>query len=115
VFAPDLLDVYAELAAKGIQIELVVTREVLENMLELADCSPLKDQLKANLKLFVIEQNPKTVFTVTDYFFMVGLFRLDGSYDYSDELLSYSNDGIKWGRELFDHYVRASKEFDLRH
>ena len=115
VFAPDLLDVYAELAAKGIQIELVVTREVLENMLELADRSPLKDQLKANLRLFVIEQNPKTVFTVTDYFFMVGLFRLDGSYDYSDELLSYSNDGTKWGRELFDHYVRASKEFDLRH
>ena len=115
VFAPDLLDVYAELAAKGIQIELVVTREVLENMLELADRSPLKDQLKANLRLFVIEQNPKTVFTVTDYFFMVGLFRLDGSYDYSDELLSYSNDGIKWGRELFDHYVQASKEFDLRH
>jgi len=35
-----LLDVYAELAAKGIQIELVVTREVLENMLELADRSP---------------------------------------------------------------------------
>jgi len=115
VFAPDLLDVYAELAAKGIPIELVVTREVLENMLELADRSPLKDQLKANLRLFVIEQNPKTVFTVTDYFFMVGLFRLDGSYDYSDELLSYSNDGIKWGRELFDHYVQASKEFDLRH
>jgi predicted transcriptional regulator len=115
VFAPDLLDVYAELAAKGIQIELVVTREVLENMLELADRSPLKDQLKANLRLFVIEQNPKTVFTVTDYFFMVGLFRLDGSYDYSDQLLSYSNDGTKWGRELFDHYVRASKEFDLRH
>jgi predicted transcriptional regulator len=115
VFAPDLLDVYAELAAKGIQIELVVTREVLENMLELADRSPLKDQLKANLRLFVIEQNPKTVFTVTDYFFMVGLFRLDGSYDYSDQLLSYSTEGTGWGRELFDHYLGASEEFDLRY
>jgi len=115
VFAPDLLDVYAELAAKGIQIELVVTREVLENMLELADRSPLKDQLKANLKLFVIEQNPKTVFTVTDYFFMIGLFRLDGSYDHSDQLLSYSTEGTGWGRELFDHYLGASEEFDLRY
>ena len=115
VFAPDLLDVYAELAAKGIQIELVVTREVLENMLELADRSPLKDQLKANLKLFVIEQNPKTVFTVTDYFFMIGLFRLDGSYDHSDQLLSYSTEGTGWGRELFDHYLGASEESDLRY
>jgi len=115
VFAPDLLDVYAELAAKGTPIELVVTHEVLENMLDLADRSPLKNQLKTNLRLFVIKQNSKTVFTVTDYFFMIGLFRLDGSYDYSDELLSYSNDGIRWGCELFDHYVRSSKEFDLSH
>lgn len=114
VFTPDLLDIYAKLAAKSIPIELVVTREVLENVLELADRSPLKNQLKANLKLFVIKQNPKTAFTVTDYFLMVGLFRFDGSYDNSDQLLSYSNDGIGWGRELFDHYVRASKEFDLR-
>jgi predicted transcriptional regulator len=45
---------------------------------------------------------------------MIGLFRSDGSYDHSDQLLSYSNDGIMWGRELFDHYVGASKEFDLR-
>jgi predicted transcriptional regulator len=114
VFTPDLLDIYAKLAAKSIPIELVVTREVLENVLELADRSPLKSQLKANLKLFVIKQNPKTAFTVTDYFLMVGLFRFDGSYDNSDQLLSYSNDGIGWGRELFDYYVRASKELDLR-
>jgi predicted transcriptional regulator len=115
VFTPDLLDVYAELAAKGLPIELVVTHEVLENMLELADRSLLKNPLKTKLRLFVIEQNPKTAFTVTDYFFMIGLFRVDGSYDYSDQLLSYSNEGIRWGRELFDHYVGASKEFDSRH
>jgi predicted transcriptional regulator len=115
VFTPDLLDIYAELAARGILIELVVTREVLENILELADRSPHKDSLKTNLKLFVIKQNPKTAFTVTDYFFMIGLFRFDGSYDYSDQLLSYSNDGIRWGRELFDHYLGVSEEFDLRH
>jgi predicted transcriptional regulator len=115
VFAPDLLDIYAALAAKGIPIELVVTHEVLENMLELADRSSLKNPLKTNLRLFVTEQNPKTAFTVTDYFFMIGLFRFDGSYDSSDKLLSYSTEGTRWGRELFDHYVRASKEFDLRY
>ena len=97
VFTPDLFDSY----------------EVLENMLELADRSPLKNPLKKNLKLFVIEQNPKTAFTVTDYFFMIGLFRSDGSYDHSDQLLSYSNDGIQWGRELYDYYLGASKEFDF--
>jgi len=115
VFTPDLFDTYAKVAAKGTPIELVVTHEVLENMVKLVDRSPLKNSLKAKLKLFVIEQNPRTAFTITDYFFMVGLFRVDGSYDYSDQLLSYSNDGIQWGRELFDRYVQASKEFNLRH
>jgi len=114
VSTPGLLDIYAELAAKGIPIELVVTHDVLENVGELANRSQPKNPLKKNLKLFVIEQNPKTAFTVTDYFLMIGLFRSDGSYDYSDQLLSYSTEGTRWGRELFDHYVGASKAFDLR-
>jgi len=113
VFTPGLLDIFADLAALDIPIELVVTREVLDTVLELVDRSALKNVLKPNLKLFVIEQNPKTVFTVTDYFFILGLFRFDGSYDYSNELLSYSVEGIQWGRGLFDHYMRASKEIQF--
>ena len=113
-FTPDLLDTFAALTAKGIQIELVVTREVLDTVLELIDRSALKNELKQNLKLRVIEENPKTALTVTDYFLMLGLFRFDGSYDYSDELLNYSEQGIDWGRGLFNHYVSASQEFDLR-
>jgi predicted transcriptional regulator len=114
VLTPDLLNAFADLSAKGIPIELVVTGEVLDTVLDLIDSSAHKNALKINLKLFVIEPNPKTAFTVTDYFFMLGLFRFDGSYDYSDELLSYNKQGIEWGSGLFDHYVRASKEFDLR-
>ena len=114
IFTPDLLDTFADLAAKGIQIGLVVTAEVRDTILELMDHSDLKNVLKTNLKLCVIEENPKVAITVTDYFFMLGLFRYDGSYDYSDELLSYSQQGIEWGREVFNHYVKTSKGFDFR-
>jgi predicted transcriptional regulator len=113
-FTPELLDTFADLAAKGVPIELVVTGELLNTVLELIDRSALKDVLQTNLTLRVIDQSPRIAFTVTDYFFMLGLFRFDGSYDYSDELLSYSEPGMEWGHGLFDHYVRASKEFDLR-
>jgi predicted transcriptional regulator len=114
VFTPDLLDAFADLSAKDIPIELVVTDEVLDPVLGLIDSSVHENVLKTNLKLFVIEPHPKTAFTVTNYFFMLGLFRFDGSYDYSDELLSYNKQCIEWGLGLFDHYVRASKEFDIR-
>ena len=114
IFTPDLVEIFAKLAEKGIPIELIVTREVLEKMLELADRSALKNALGTNLKVFVIEQNPKTAFTVTDYFFTIGLWnRLDESYDYSDELVTYTEEGIRWGREIFDYYMGLSKEFDL--
>jgi predicted transcriptional regulator len=114
IFTPDLLYTFGELAAKGTQLELVVTNEVRDTILELMDRSDLKNELKTNLKLYVIENNPKTAITVTDYFFMLGLFRFDGSYDYSDELLSYNQKGIDWGHDLFNHYVKASKSFDVR-
>lgn len=85
-----------------------------DTILELIDHSDLKNVLKKNLKLYVVEKNPKTTVTVTDYFFMLGLFRFDGSYDYSDELLSYNQQGMEWGRGLFNHYLKESKVFDLR-
>ncbi|MGZ5539875.1 MAG: helix-turn-helix transcriptional regulator [Halobacteriota archaeon] len=114
IFTPDLLHTFGDLAAKGIQIELVVTKEVRDTILELMDHSDLKNVLKKNLKLYVVEKNPKTTVTVTDYFFMLGLFRFDGSYDYSDELLSYNQQGMEWGRGLFNHYLKESKVFDFR-
>lgn len=114
IFTPDLVDIFATLAQKGIPIDLIVTREVLEKMLELADRSKLNDALKTNLRLFVIEKNPKIAFTVTDYFLTLGLFRFDESYDYSDELLSYSEEGIRWGLELFEYYVGTSEVFNFR-
>ncbi len=109
IFTPDLVEIFVGLVAKGISIELIVTREVLDKMLEVSPRGPLKEALGANLKLFVIEQNPKTAFTVTDYFVTIGLYRFGESYDYSDELLCYSTEGIRWGNMLFDYYLTRSE------
>jgi len=105
IFFPDLIDVFVGLVAKGKKPELVVTREVLDKMLELTDRNELQKALEATLKLFVIEYNPKIAFTVTDYVLTMGLFRWDGTYDDTSDLLCYTSDGLRWGEKLFAHYV----------
>ncbi len=109
IFTPDLIEIFIGLVAKGIPIELIVTREVLDKTLESSPRGPLQEALDANLKLFVIDHNPKTAFTVTDYFVTIGLYRFGESYDYSDELLCYSEEGITWGNTLFDYYLARSE------
>jgi predicted transcriptional regulator len=109
IFTEDMTTNFLKSVEKGVDIELVVTSEVLDAVMKNTDRAELKKALQGNLKLFTIKQQPLVAFTVTDYFFELGFFRLDGSYDWSNELLCYSEDSIKWGRKLFQYYVEQAE------
>lgn len=113
IFIPDLPTNFIKLVAKGIDIKLVVTPEVLEAILNTTERTELKEALKGNLKIYTIETQPSVAFTVTDYFLELGFFRPDKTYDWSNELISYSEDSLNWGRELFKYYVEQAEIFDL--
>jgi predicted transcriptional regulator len=113
LFTEDMPTTFIKLVAKGIDIKLVVTPEVLDAVLERADRSELKKALQGNLKFFKIERPLSIAFTVTDYFMELGFFRPDGTYDWSNELLSYSEDSLSWGRKLFQYYVEQAELFVL--
>ncbi len=110
MLVPDMINVFVALVPKEKSVELAVTYEVFDKIVELADRRELRKALEDNLKLFKLKENPKIGFTVTDYFFSLGLFRRDGVYDFDNDLLSYSNRAMEWGRCLFDHYAAASEE-----
>jgi predicted transcriptional regulator len=100
---------FIKLVAKGGDIELIFTPEVLDAVLKHVDRSELKKALQTNLKFFTIEQPPSFAFTVTDYFMDMGFFRHDGTYDWSKELLSYSESSLSWGRKLYQYYRDQAK------
>ena len=104
-FTEDMPVSFIKLVAKGGDIELIVTPEVLDAVLKHVDRSELKKALQTNLKFFTIEPPPSLAFTVTDYFMDIGFFRHDGTYDWSKELLSYSESSLSWGRKLYQYYV----------
>jgi predicted transcriptional regulator len=114
MFFPELITTFAGLVPQGIDIDLIVTREVLDKMLELSDIDELKTALEGNFTLLVAKQNPKIAFTVTDYFLSVGLFRWDGTYDDANDLLSYNKDALNWGQKLYDYYASLSEPVYLQ-
>jgi len=113
IFIEDYTNQFIKLVAKNIEIELIVTPDVLDAILRTADRTDLQNALDGSLKIFKIERRPSAAFTVTDYFFMLGFFRPDMNYDWSNELLSYSPDAMEWGRKLFAYYVKQSERVIL--
>jgi predicted transcriptional regulator len=113
IYNEELFTNFVKMVAKGINIELVISHEVLDAVLKDADRAELKEALTSNLKFFVVERQPSVAFTVTDYFMELGFFRPDGTYDWSNELLCYSESSLSWGRQLFQHYVEQAELFVL--
>jgi predicted transcriptional regulator len=109
IYNEELTTNFIKLVNKGVDVELVVTPEVLDAVLKSADRSELKEALQGNLTFFKIERQPSLAFTVTDYFMELGFFRPDGTYDWSNELLSYSEDSLSWGRKLYQYYVEQAE------
>jgi predicted transcriptional regulator len=109
IFVEDLTNQFIKLVAKDIKVELVVAPEVLDAIIRSVDRKELEEALSTNLKLFKIEPQPTVAFTVTDYFLSLSFFRQDESFDWSNDLLSYSSDSLEWGQELFEYYVEKSE------
>ncbi|MCX9010963.1 MAG: winged helix-turn-helix domain-containing protein [Candidatus Methanoperedens sp.] len=112
-FIPEFSLLFEELILKkNIDIQLLLTKEVQEKI----DKEVLKKIfLKENSKfeLYILKEDVKIAFTVTDYFLSIGFFRYDGIYDYNNDIISYSKEANAWGRDLFEHYAKLSQRIIL--
>jgi predicted transcriptional regulator len=109
IFIGDMKTLFDKLVIRNIDIELIFSPDVLDATLKMADIKELKNALKKNLKIFKIEKQPNFAATVTDYFLMLGFFKPDGQFDWSNGLVSYSPDALEWGQELFAYYVEKAE------
>ena len=108
IFVSDYPTVFEEILGHQVEVQLIVTADVLEKVVQATDKESLRRALDKNLKLYIIKQDPRVAFTSTDKFIFLGLYNLNGSYDLSKLLMSKSNEAIEWGRMLFEHYIRLS-------
>lgn len=114
IFHPDYIEAFQQLLKNGASVELILTREVLERTLENADQDQfLRHVLEGRLKIY-LHDDLKVALTVTENSFSLGLFTVEGAYDYGMDLVSNSLKAINWGKELFEIYLSQAETLDWR-
>ncbi len=95
---------------REVDIEIITTRTVYNKLLELSPPEAVEVVRELpNVKLYVIDENPRVAFTVTNNFLSLGLFLPNGSYDMMNDLIGTTERAKKWGLELFEYYRRKSE------
>ena len=109
IFVPEYPLVFEELIReKKANVELIVTEEVLGKIDEEILKEIFTDK-SSKFKLYITKKDIKAAFTVTDFFIAFGFYRLDGTYDYSNDLRSYDKEAIEWGKELFEWHRKQAE------
>ncbi len=117
IFVTDYAKIIKKILKRGAKVELVITKEILQPVIESyrkgIDKEVLEKVRKGNLKVWMTDETVKIAMTVTESFVSIGLFNLDGTYDFTQDLVSYDKEAIKWGRELFEYYKSRAREVPL--
>ncbi|WP_297535531.1 winged helix-turn-helix domain-containing protein [Thermococcus sp.] len=95
---------------KGVDIEIITTPKVYEKLIEMSEPEVVGLVKEApNVRLYIIEENPKVAFTVTNNFLSLGLFFPNGTYDMTSDIIATTERAKRWGIELFEHYKKNAK------
>lgn len=116
VFHLDYLKLLEELVKRRrIDVELIVTNDVLEDIVGLMETEEaFKSFLQEpNLSLFAMNEDIKLALTLTDSIFYLGFFADNGVYDRNSALIGDDEKALSWGRELHEHYRKLSTVVDL--
>ncbi|NLE03248.1 MAG: DUF1724 domain-containing protein [Crenarchaeota archaeon] len=105
IFHSDFVTTFKQLLDKGGKVELILTSLVLKKILATAESDLLKKYMTmGNLKIYV-KDDLKVALTVTESAFSLGLFALNGEYDYNMDLVSLNPQSVHWGHELFKNLL----------
>ncbi|NPV61267.1 MAG: winged helix-turn-helix domain-containing protein [Methanotrichaceae archaeon] len=110
IIIPGYAEVIGAAVDRGANVRLVVAESILEIM-----CSEYSSVLKGllqrdNFELYLVNNDIKVAFTVTESFLNLGLFRIDGGYDLGTDLICVGDSATAWGNELFEYYRGISRQ-----
>ena len=113
IFHSDFIGAFQLMLSEGATVDLVLSRGVLDKTLTLADTRQILDYVERDrLRIFVADEL-RVALTVTENSFSMGLFSLNGEYDYSRDLVSSSPRAIEWGGELYQHFLKDAERLKL--
>jgi predicted transcriptional regulator len=113
IFHSDYVGAFQRLLDGGATVDLILTSGVLDKTLTLADTEQIIDYVtRGKLRMFLTDRLGVAL-TVTENSFSMGLYTVDGEYDYTRDLVSSSPEAIEWGEELFKHHLKQARRLDM--
>ncbi|MHC1576479.1 MAG: helix-turn-helix transcriptional regulator [Methanosarcinaceae archaeon] len=111
-FRPEYLKLYCDRIKNAESISIILTSSVFERMEQ--NC---KDELLTllaadNVDIFIFDESsrPPTI-DVSEWFLYICFLDKDGRYDHND-IMSFDENALIWGRELFHYYQELSERLD---
>ena len=102
---PEYPKLIRRLILKGVKVELLVSKGILESFVRDIGRDVVKKGLAdGNFSLKYLEEDIKIALAISNKFVSVGLFKMDGTYDQNRLLLSDKQKAIDWGLNLFKSY-----------
>ena len=113
VFHRDYVPVVERLLKEGNSVELIFSSKVLNRTLTSAETGLIKKYIQEGKLKISLNENVKIALTVSENSFSMGLFKLNGEYDYGADLISLNQEAIEWGEHLFEDVVKVSTRIGL--
>ena len=111
---PEYPKLIRRLILKGVKVELLVSKGILESFVRDIGRDVVKKGLAdGNFSLKYLEEDIKIALAISNKFVSVGLFKMDGTYDQNRLLLSDKQKAIDWGLNLFKSYDDNGMPFNL--
>jgi predicted transcriptional regulator len=109
LFYPDYQTKFTEMIDNNITINYIVSEDLL-NKVRTEYYDDFKVFIKSKyFKLYVYNKKMNFLFfTFDDYHIVINSLKKDGSFD-NKYVLCNKEDALKWGKDLFDHYLRNSR------
>jgi len=118
IFRFDYIGLYQKLVVEhDINVELILTQDIVNQTMDGIDgdnLEYLQDFMSRDkVKFWVIPEDVKIAFTVTDKYLSLGLFHENGHYDNTKDLISDDHDAVAWGNQLFNYYRNQAEKLEL--
>lgn len=113
IYSPDYEMIFKKIVESNVNTQLILTEAVLNKLHNSIGYEKFKD-LSCNyqLELFVVDDNLKVAFTVTDSFLSLGFFSNNDVYDPTHDLISTDHQSVRWGVELFEYYLEKANKYE---
>lgn len=102
---PDYPKIVKNLLIKGVNIDLLINKDILPIFIENVGVDLLKESIdNGKLSLKYLTKELRLSLAVSNSFISMGLFKSDGSFDQNRLIISQEEESILWGNLLFEKH-----------